>query len=327
MKALSTNERLVAFAAQLHARASVAELSKKTRLRSHSVRYALQGLLERRILRPYSFIDSEALGFSAYNFLCALSSHRSEVRERFESTLCNHLNVSGAYRIGGDFHYRVVLLARSTRELLDIMDTIVGDFGEFVIERSFVVRCGAWIFSRRYLNPSGRPSTPLYVGPSEVAKKVDETDVKILRVIGEEGDWQIATLAKKLQLPPSTVEYRLRRLQKDEIVKAWVYAVDAGAFGMLDYRLIVTMKYIDENTRNAFFSFCSKHPNIYSFMRCIGSWDFEIGMEVENRQQVVDIVQSLHESFSSAVRSIRSIPIFDCLKMSMFPYDKSSRTN
>lgn len=320
MNSLSSNERKVVFSAQFHARSSIADLSRRTGLRSHTVRYALDQLRERRVLKPYSFIDSENLGYAAYNLFCALSSHRADVRERFERTLSEHQNVSGAYRIGGDFHYRIVILARTTCELLEIMDAILGTFGEIVFERSFVIRCGAWLFSRKYLSPKGKAEKPLYVEPKSGVKSIDTTDFQILRSLGEEGEWQIAPLAAKLKLPVSTLEYRVRRLEKEGIVKGWVYSIDASSFGMLDYRLLVTMKQIDEATRQSFFTFCARHPNFYTLVRCIGSWDYEIGVEVESQERVIDIVQNIYEAFSNTVRSVKSIPTFQCLKTSMFPF-------
>ncbi len=319
-KSLSQNERIVAFFSQFQARASVAELSRLTGLRSHSVRYALDQLVARRILTPYTFIDSECLGFAAYNIFCALSSHRADVREQFERSIAENQHVSAAYRIGGDFHYRIVLLASTTSELLKVMDELIGPFGEIVFDRSFVIRCGAWLFSRRYLHPNGKAPAPLHVEPSAEKKLLDAVDVQILHGLGTEGGGQLSQLAAKLNLPTSTFEYRLKRLQKEGIVKGWVYSIDPRLIGMLDYRLLVTMKQVDQATRQAFFSFCAKHPNISTLVRCIGSWDYEVGIEVESQERVTELVQSIYEAFGATVRSVKSIPIFECFKTSMYPF-------
>ena len=319
-KQLSENERIVAFSAQFHARASVAELSKTTGLRSHTVRYALDRLLERGVLKPYTFIDCESLGYAAYNLFCSLSSHRSDARERFEQELVEHDHVSAVYRIGGDFHYRVVLLAKTSGALLEILDELIGPFGEIVFERSFVIRCGAWLFARRYLHAKGKASAPLYVNPSADVRALDAIDVQILHALGEADAPQLSQIAANLKLPTSTFEYRLRRLQKEGIVKGWVYSLDVALIGMLDYRLLVTMTQVDRTTREAFYAFCSKHPQIYTLTRCIGSWDYEVGIEVEAQEQVTEIVQNIYEAFNGTVRSVKTIPVFDCLKTSMFPF-------
>lgn len=323
---LTPNERIVAFAAQFRARASVSELSTATGLRAHTVRYALDRLLERKILQPYSFIDIEGIGYTAYNLLCALSSHRQSVRLGFERALVQHQNVSSVYRIGGDYHYRILILAKSSRELLETTDRLVGASGDTVFDRSFVIRCGAWLFSRKYLHPKGRPAAPLEVASRSSSRALDPIDFQILQLVGQEGGWQLSGIASKLKVPISTVEYRIRKLQKDGVIKGWVYSVEAGAIGMFSYRLHVEMRQVDPATARALYSFCAKHLDVFSLTRCIGSWDYEIAIEVETQEQVTEIVQSLYESLSATVRSIRAIPIFSCLKSSMFPFGNQEAT-
>ena len=152
------------------------------------------------------------------------------------------------------------------------------------------------------------------------AEVLHDTDLQVLELLGEPGGWQLSQLAAKAKMPILTFEYRIWRLQNEGILKGWVYAIDSAAFNMLDYRLLVTMKQIDEATRQAVFQFCTKHLNASTMGRCVGSWDYEIGIEVESHEKVIEIVQSIYQSFGTTVRSIKPVPIFHCVKSSMFPF-------
>ncbi len=52
-------------------------------------------------------------------------------------------------------------------------------------------------------------------------KKIDETDMELLKLLGNDAKARIHTLARKMGIPPSTVHHRIKRLEKEKFISSW----------------------------------------------------------------------------------------------------------
>jgi DNA-binding Lrp family transcriptional regulator len=62
---------------------------------------------------------------------------------------------------------------------------------------------------------------------------MDESDSKILRVVGDHGRWSVQRIAKATGIPITTVHYRLRKLEKDGVIRNYSVKVDTSKIGYL----------------------------------------------------------------------------------------------
>ncbi len=64
-----------------------------------------------------------------------------------------------------------------------------------------------------------------------MADKIDEKDHKILEVLHEHADYTVRQVAKKLQLPITTVHHRIKKLKQEKIIKRYTIDIDPEAVG------------------------------------------------------------------------------------------------
>ena len=53
----------------------------------------------------------------------------------------------------------------------------------------------------------------------------------------------------------------------------------------------------------------------------IGSWDYEIAVDVEGSKQAVSIMQELRDVFSTYIQSVKVLPSFGYPKVQEYPFE------
>ena len=99
-----------------------------------------------------------------------------------------------------------------------------------------------------------------------------------------------------------------------------VYWVNAPAFGMQQYRLLLNAKGDIENLRRKLAKFCNETPEIVSQIQLLGSWDFEIRFEVEDGLEANDMRQQICRDFGRNLAAVKMINQFCELKFALYPF-------
>ena len=63
-------------------------------------------------------------------------------------------------------------------------------------------------------------------------RQLDEIDTVLLSALQAEGRLRLEDLARRVELSPSSVHDRLRRLQRDGVIRKWTIAVSPEALGL-----------------------------------------------------------------------------------------------
>jgi len=56
--------------------------------------------------------------------------------------------------------------------------------------------------------------------------KIDETDLKILQILKEHGDYTVRQIARKIGVPPTTVHRRIKKLKQEGVIKKFTIELD-----------------------------------------------------------------------------------------------------
>jgi len=126
--------------------------------------------------------------------------------------------------------------------------------------------------------------------------KLDEDDKKLLNLI-QRGDLCIARMTKiahLLHLPTTTVHAKLRRLEKDKIIKGYKAVVDSKSVGkgLIVFALIKAKYdqiYKDKKTIEDFGKKLATIPQVQGVYSCSGDWDFLIKLNVSSYEEYGEI--------------------------------------
>ena len=319
---LSRKELEILSVAQLQAEAPATLLRKYCRYQEHSIRYCLQRALERQLIVPRCFINLNRLGYSQYQLYFSLAAEKKQPRHELVQALAACDRVSWLGQLGGDYQYGMNIAARGVREIADLLYTLSSKCGGVLMDKVVAARLSFKYFGNRYLSNIKRPLKFLSYEATSDSVSLDDLDHRILNAVTRSGQGSSRFLARQLGEPQRTVDFRLKRLEKQGVIVAYYYELQSACLGMQSFLLLLCMKSINSAIAAALDKYCEKNSRVVLLIQSLGSWDFEIQVEVENAFEAAKIVEDLHDQFGSAINWIRVLPAFGNIKVLEYPFQK-----
>ncbi|NQV88943.1 MAG: Lrp/AsnC family transcriptional regulator [Parcubacteria group bacterium] len=313
---LSEKELRLLAVTELDAGMPLAKIRKETNQRSHTIRYSLKRLEDKGIIDRAPFIDVYPLGYTGHAIFLSIAPSGIALRDEFISTLKASPKVQWLAELGGDYQYVATVFTRRLSELVVFFDELSEVFGDIVFEKTISSRIEFVQFNRKYFG--GKPKS-LRFGSDQV-EDIDDVDHKILSGMANDLFETERKLSLRLQIPTTTLRNRVKKLKEKKLIVGDFYQIDARKFGMETYEVLVSAKGASKQLRDELFLFSKAHENIVHFVTCLGQWDYEIGVEVNDGHELTVVLQAIAEKFGSRLVSLRTLSIFKHLKYSLYPF-------
>ena len=124
-----------------------------------------------------------------------------------------------------------------------------------------------------------------------MTKKIDATDLKIIRLLQQNGRMANTEIAKKTGISETTVRYRLQRLTQEDYVQvvAMVNPLKLG-FGIEgSIRIKADIKSINQVAENL-----KKIDSLYFIGRIMGRYDFDTEYYVKTSAELKELIDSIN---------------------------------
>ena len=316
---LNERESRVLACCELKADMSIDELRKETGYRDHTIRYCLRRLRERGVIREVPFINLPALGYTMHNVFFSLGSQNKNLKQAFLKELHAHPQIIWVAEMGAEFQYGIEIAAKHLGEVRTILHSLAEKFGNVFYQKAVSSQFGAHLLPRGYLWRTRTPGSGLSLDRSAASVNIDGLDDKILSALALNAELSHRQIAQKIRMPLSTFELRVKKLRQSGILLGYFEALNPLAFGAQNFKILVFGKGTEPKLMQRLKSFSIKHPNIVSLYECFGSWDFELGVEVFEPQDVVTITQELYEEIGAQISSLKVLSKFRDLKVRLYP--------
>jgi Lrp/AsnC family transcriptional regulator, leucine-responsive regulatory protein len=315
---LSDKESKILIAAENNANLPMSDLQRITGLRAHTIRYCLQRMQDRGIIRYYPLINVYPLGYTPYSIYFTLAPDVQNAKAKLLKLLMESSSVSWISEVGGKYQFCMDVLAREIHEVFSFIDSLSDKLGSIFLEKAVATQVALTIFRTKYLYQTPPPPAAITCQSTGNFIALDEVDQALLFGLINNEYTSMRDLGRQISIPPATMSDRLKKLNKSGVIVEFIYLTNPAAFGMQSYKLLVSARGSSGNRQ--LFNFCHKHPNIVVLIKCVGSWDYEISVEVENAQDITRITQDLCRELGSTVSHVETIPLFKELKIACYPF-------
>ena len=320
---LTEKERIVFAHLSLQAQATVPQIAKQTALREHTVRYVLSSLRNDNVITYVPFIDIGRLGLSD---CCVYFNHLTEhpgMRERLIKAICASPEVGYFVELTGEFQYAVAVYGQRIHNLDRFFSRIAGECGGSILDRSYATRL-SWSFFPPKFWLNKRPKVRELLcesGNESEAVRIDETDHVILKAIAGGRRFLLRETARTCGLPVSTVESRLKSLKSRGILRGHLYKLAPPYPGLHKFRILITFLTPNTSLRDTLYEFSKNHRHITSFVHCLGNWDIEISVELEDPTKFPAVVQEVSELCAGNISKQRTMTLLTHHKVNLYPFD------
>lgn len=317
MSILTQNEtRLLAFL-HMRADAGLQEISRATGLKPYTIQYSLRRLRERDLIQFSPVIDVTCLGLFHFG---VFMSTRGTGADRLVSYLCESEEVSFVARFGGDYQLGFSICARNIVEVSRFLDKLSVRFNDAIFERLLAVRTELCDYPIKHLFGNAHRHRPLEWGGAERLIQLDQLDHEILSALPTIDTFSKAELARRISAPASSVDFRLRRLERQGVIKGYRFLIPLERFRVLPYCLFVLARQVDKTVRKRVRKFARFHQNVRFLVENLGAWEWEFGVEVTDQGEISRIIQNLYDQFGANIVSIKAQPVLSYEKVSNYPF-------
>jgi DNA-binding Lrp family transcriptional regulator len=317
---LSELEFELLVATQFSPLATVEELSKKLKKSAHRIQYALQKIGQAKVAKNSVLIDFRALGLEQYELYFSLYPQSTLQRRKTLTRLFHHEKVFWYAELGGGQPYGISFIAHSAHEASHFIETVASTDEPLFNSKEVASIISFTVFEKTYLLPPS-PSRREHRKSLTIGRKalkatktfshIDDLDTKIIKSLLSDSAKSRPKLAQELNIPRATLEYRITRLYNEGICIAPLKFISAIKLGFQSYKLLITTKGVHPKFSEELYAFCLNEPNVTTLIHTLGSWDFEITLEVSVGQQVTMFIERLLENHNARITRIEPLPVFE----------------
>ncbi len=317
---LSENQRKILQHILLQARGSIPSFARALSLKEHSIRYAIEEMTSNGVITPFLALNVHSFGLTDYCLFLSRTFSTQGVHQGLLAKLCAAPGCAWVATLGGEYQYTVSYLASDVFELNDFILMLSKDAKSSFFEKSIAIRLSWTMYSPKYLAPTKQSQDKIVRTKTELRYTPDLLDKKILRELIKAPLASDAAIARVVHESPSTVAFRIKRLQKMQLIIGIPYNLNAQAIGMQSYRLLVYERYSNPKLRVELEKFAERHLNVTAFVHCVGDWDYEINIDVADPREVAKITDQVYSQFGADIKVVKALSVLETHKIDQYPF-------
>ena len=129
-------------------------------------------------------------------------------------------------------------------------------------------------------------------------RKVDKKDRQILLQLDRDSRQTYTEIAKRIGIPPETVRYRIKNLERHGVIQNYLAVIDGGKLGYYYYKVFFKLHNVDETRVQEIIHFLSQDPNICWVVRVDELFDIAFTPRVSDPIEQSRLMDSLRKRFS-----------------------------
>jgi Lrp/AsnC family leucine-responsive transcriptional regulator len=134
-------------------------------------------------------------------------------------------------------------------------------------------------------------------------EQLDLKDRKILYQLDIDCRQANSELGKKTGLSKQVVEYRIKRLVKEDYITRFACVIDTYKLGYFKYKIYISLENANKELINEIIEFLKQHTKTEWVATCSGKWDIIAGYLVKDVYEFNDAVKELDEKYSFYISS------------------------
>ena len=305
----------------MDARQSHTSIGKEVGLSREVVAYRINRLEKQKVIDKYVVIlNYKKIGYESYKWYLQLENTDNkklqEIIEAFKKyPYCVWINTCT-----GKYDIIVVFLVISSLHFKNITRDFLNQHGKYIRETSFTIELDIYHFKKKYFQEKKLDlyKTP-YVGGELGHIDLNKEEIKILTLLCENPKKSVVEIVHESNLTVDIVSNRLQRLKKNGIFQGARMNINNSKLGVESYKILVNTKITNPEKEKQLLNYLNHHTNVWDVIHCLGNWDMEINIDVENSSKFHDIVMEIKNRFPELIRNYELIQLFDNYKYNFFP--------
>ncbi len=299
MKELNLIDRKVLHELDLNARLSTVRIARNLKQSREKINYRINRLVDEGVIRKFvTMINPAKMGYSIYKLFFKFQNLSKEKEKEMLGWLTSSNYVYWIASAKGKWDLNITIFARNINHFEEIMSEFISKYGGYIQEQEFNSTLKVGIMSKDWLLSEGQLTSKItYVGGESNDLKIDKIDIEILKILANNARISAMEIANKTGLTQKIVLYRIKQLEKKEIILGYTTSLDLEILDRQYFKATVNFNVMTEKTKKKIIEYCCNDPNMGFLIFCIGSWPLELELIVKDNKEFYKIMDNFREAF------------------------------
>ena len=288
-------DRKIMHELDLDARASASQIARRLRKSKETVNFRINRLVSEGYIKAfYSIFNTSLLGWTYYKLYVKFKDMTPAQEGEFFEYVSAQPHVAYLARLEGYYDCVFLVMAKSISQMSRFMAPFMKKYGDYISQKDLVTFITAHRFNQKFLFAGNRREDWTY-SPELGSYPLDSVDKKLLSALSNDARASLLELSKKIGVDSGTVQYRMQKLKRDNVILAFVSAPDFDKLGLQFIQINISMK--DPTAiKQAISYFDSTNRCLYAG-ELLGKFDIMIEIHVESGAQLREILDKFREKF------------------------------
>lgn len=320
LPSFDSKDRKILYELELDCRRSLGEIAKRTGLSKQTLHYRMQRLVDGGVIAGFmTAIDAAKLGYVNHEVLMQLDELDEAKRKEFLDFLIAHENVSYVSSCEGKFDIAITVLAGNLVQFKGILRAMLKKFPGHVKNYDVSAAYELADYPRTHLIADKRERKPALAAGEPKRIALDDGDVRILSALSKNARIPTIELAEFAGLSPNTVRQKIRRLEKEGVIRCYTILIQHSGIGLQNYEMLISTQNLTDEAEKGIVEFCMMNDHVAFLRKSVGRWDIEVGVDADSSAHFQEFLTEFRSRFSDLIREFEYIPILQVHKMDHFP--------
>lgn len=308
---IDLKDRQILYELDKNSRESSVKIAKKLKLSPEVVNYRIKQLEKRNIIKQYQIIAHlSKLGIIQFKICLSLQYLTSSELDSIIQKLKKQKEIKWIVSSKGVWDLLISVETTSLSKVDELKNNILSLFEHTIHKKAFSIMVESHVFNRDYLiKKKSFPKEKKISMKESKMTNVDDTDIKILKILSTNSRASIIDLANELSISPRIVQYRIKKLRKKEIITGFKIALNYERIGIQFYKVFLYLNNYNKKEKEILEQYLSQHPNVIHYVKVLGNWDLEPEFEVYSEKEFDTILTSIKDKFSNIIQKMDIVKI------------------
>lgn len=318
---LNIKDKKLIYELDTNAFQSNAQIAKKINLSKQVVGNRIKNLKNKNIIKKiYTIINLEKLGYSGQKIYFQMQNLNKKREKEIINYFNNHKKIVWFGLYEGRFDFVISLFEKNKVEFDKSLTKILSDLKEEIVDFEITTYTGALALKKKYLVDKKSNEEFSYFGGYENIISIDEKDKKILKKLSENARISSVELTKDIDLSPDAIIKRIKNLKQKGIIQGSRVMLNKKLVKIHEFKLLIKLKNYNEETHKKFIAFSKLNKYIVAYIKCIGSWNLELDIELPDLNQLHELLTRIKTEFSNSIKTIETLMLHEEHKYNFYPF-------
>ena len=321
MYKLSETDKRIIYELGRDARQSYKAIARSIRSKTEVVAYHIQQLVKQGVITQFvPVISLTQLGIYTFKIYLKLHGLTKEIEQKLIEHLVNNPDVTWVAKTVGNWDLLIALYSPDIITFAQKKNQILSEFSHSIAGYDITMIEDAIVFNRDYLtNQRIDYRTEFVFGGDSPQIAIEDDEKELLRLIRNDGRFQLRDIAQKLRVDPRTTAAKIKKLERLGVIQGYTTFISLSTIGLQLYKLCISLTHYNEKELVKIISYAKQNSSLLHIIKAIGAWELEFELESSNLASIYSFMNELKNNFPQSIKNINLVTITEELKLEFFP--------